>query len=246
MSVAVDASSQDDRVATRADAPFPNEHTESNGFHQIWIPPTTPTDHLCVSEALNLRHEALGTGGDWHACWEVPISGVPWHVHQCPTSATFLELANGNRRLNDLIGIDGVADARPALHEIGHPAGSRSEPVWCATHSRAVIEMGWQQIWPPDTPPTHITTDPRNIAIWLSDIEEWEQLHNFATTIGHSLKALQAAHDTWTAWTEHLTPRALSGWPPPRWQGLEAERAWIEKENAKWSADLQAALRAAT
>ena len=239
MSLGVEQPRQEERVATSAAAPFPEEHTERNGFHHVWVPATTPADHLCGTQALNLRCDAIGMGGDWHARWEVPTSGIAWHAHQWPTSATFLHRRNGNQHLNELIGADEVADARPALQEVGHPAGSRSVPVWCATHARAVIEMAWHQIWAPDPPPRRITIDPRNIAVWISAIDEWRQLHRLATTIQRSFEADNARRNAWSAWKELLTPRALSKWPPPKWQGLEAEGAWLERETAKWHAALQ-------
>ena len=220
---------KDDR-ALAADAPFPEEHDERpDGSHARWIPRTTPEDHVTRSPALNLRGEGMGRCGDWHTTgWRTRCQGVQWHAHQVGTTGTDYYRAE-YEELIGIIGTEEVVDARKALRGIGHPAGNRSEPVWFATHVRAVIEEAWGPIRRDPSPNPVWPTDPTEVSWWLCTPPQWEKLHELAQRIADTLEPGSELHARWLGWKERQSPRAHYTRPHIRWKGIEEERRWMEE-----------------
>lgn len=40
---------------------------------------------------------------------------------------------------------EGIEDARDALGGTGHPGGNSEEPIWKATHSRAIVDLAFDR-----------------------------------------------------------------------------------------------------
>ena len=87
--------------------------------------------YITGGAALNLP---TGPLGDWH--------GEMWHP---PAGSGQSTRTKANEQLCQ-VGMQlwknrELVDARPALQAIGHPQGTAEEPVWAASHPRAVSEM---------------------------------------------------------------------------------------------------------
>ena len=215
--------------AKASDAPFPEEHDEHpDGSHANWIPRTSPGDHVTGSCALNVRGPGVGPCGDWHSgSWRSPCAGIRWEAHQAITTAT-CHYQREFELLRGIIADEEVVDAREALRKMGHPAGSRKEGVWFATHVRAIIEEAWGPIQRYPDPDPVWPVDAGEVAWWLCLPEQWAKLHQLAERIGATLEPGSPIHTRWYGWKERQSPRSHYTRPEVRWKGIEAERAWIE------------------
>ena len=119
--------------ACREKASIPEEHVEEVGpeggrFHLRWIPETDHERYINANSALNLSSRAIGNAGDWHqAGWWVPCEHGDEGIHFA-TMSTDTEWAEAVRDIQRTLGELELADAREALRDIGHPAGSRHGP----------------------------------------------------------------------------------------------------------------------
>lgn len=142
--------------------------------------------HITGMDALNLP---TGPAGDWH--------GARWHV--TVGSAASTRTAETERLCkigNELWGRKEIIDAREALQRIGHPEGNGEQPVWAATHARAVAEMVMAALhatgWIPDP-------DPRSARRWLDTTQRQvctEMLHEASESLGDEEKKTKL--DRWT------------------------------------------------
>ena len=110
--------------------------------------------YLTAMDALNLP---LGPLGDWHGAMWRPPAETPSSTR---TPAT-MRLCQIGR---ELWGTGDLVDAREALRRIGHPAGEADEPVWAASHPRAVAEMVMGALRNTGAIPD---PDPRSARRWL-------------------------------------------------------------------------------
>ena len=108
----------------------------------IEVGPTSPRMHITAERALDLpcKREfcrCCGSGNGWFR-----------EARQPPA---WPDVTNEEEYgpLLDLLGRNGLRDARPALARLGHPTAEYPQKVWAATHDRAVIEMMWKELHGP-------------------------------------------------------------------------------------------------
>ena len=100
---------------------------------------TLPRRHITGTTALNIPQRRISTG-DWrqHATWfwHEPETLSDHSLTDEPTYGHLLQVPDPW----------GLRDARWGRAQLGHPAGTRTEPIWAATHDRAVVEEGWESV----------------------------------------------------------------------------------------------------
>lgn len=180
--------------ATRDDAPFPDEHVETDrpGTVPSAVDPRDVDDPLPHAEsALNLRSRQIGGPGGWHgSLWWCPVEGVPWDVHFALTSDRGPN-AERNGQFAEWLGETELADARQALGQYRHPAAKRCEAIHCTTHVRAIVEKAWAKL-PNAGPPKgakHLleVLDPTTIARWVRAEADRLRLHALAKRVRDEL-----------------------------------------------------------
>ena len=211
--------------ATGKDAPVPEEHVESREssavFHPVWIPRTSTLCYLTGQHALNLKGPGIGGPGDWHrACWWCPVDNVPWGCHHAITSDT-VTYRDRTRVLALWLGDEELADARPALARIGHPAGTRDELVHCASHIRAIIELAWGRLDRASGDPELLLSvvDPWTVSKWIRASAHWERLHALARRVRDELVDSAEARKAWEHWRRHQCPEGCFTRPDATWPG---------------------------
>ena len=212
---------------TRDDAPFPDEHVETEGnpvpFHRLWIPATSATRYLNAESALNLRSGQIGGPGDWHgSLWWCPVEGVPWEAHFALMSDRGPN-AERNAQFAEWLGEGELADAREALDQFRHPAAKRTEIVHCTTHVRAIVEKAWAKLAtavPPDGA-KHLleVLDPTTIARWIRAERDWLRLHALAKRVRDELITRAEEREIWETWRIRQCPDGLWTRPDATWNG---------------------------
>lgn len=177
-----------------------NQWDERLGY-PVWIPKTSPKHHITGIGMLNLINAPdEPAAGDWHpgGCWWwspqlldtdnkrdcVIVSDTPAHdvVWEC-------------------LGDAGVKDIRIRLAMILHPAASNAEPVWGASHPRAVVEKAWTTL--PEGEPWPIHPQTWQCHDWLVEAQLAEarrMAEELAKTITDSATASR-----WEQWLRALT-----------------------------------------
>ena len=215
-----------------AAAPLRGEHVEkgaSNGerIHLRWIPVTDETSYITRGSSLNLASEPLGPGGDWHSAgWWVPCQHEGERIHFAKMS-TDERWWDATKEIQDVLGTEQLADAREALDFLGHPAARRDQPVWCATHVRAVLEKAWG--WMRDSErelagTTLQCVEPTAVARWLATREQWVKLHELATRIGQEIAPRWGLQKSWQDWQVRQSPIAHFTTPEVRWNLKELDK----------------------
>ena len=211
--------------ATRDDAPFPDEHIETDGdpvpFHRLWIPKTSTTSYLNAESALNLRSRHIGGPGDWHgSLWWCPVEGVPWDAHFAIMSDRGPN-AERNGQFAQWLGETELADAREALAQYRHPAARRCETVHCTTHVRAIVEKAWAQLAAADPAQGAKylleVLDPTTIARWVRAEADWFRLHALAKRVRDELITRPREREMWEAWRVRQCPDGFWMRPQARW-----------------------------
>ena len=212
-----------------SDAPFASEHAADRpGLHHVWIPLTTPTDHITSLDACRLTHRIVRTPS---LGYSLPPILVSEEMHEASrASRTVSTSADPDHapectRIFDVLGTDDLVDARPALRVFSHPAALRETAVWAATPPRAFLEHAWVALHCPDS--LRIAPlDIRGIAdrLWYRD--EWERVHILACLMAPLARTADIAM-AWEDFCLKLTPRAASTGlctdPDARWSGIEDE-----------------------
>ena len=166
------------------------------------IKPTTRRVHITGMAALNIP-DLRNHGGDWHkhSTWFAPV--------QQSVRDDDYTIDEIYRVVNDRLGPFGIHDARKGLRSLGHPGGNDPDPIWAATHDRAVIEMAWhwlmtQKVWEhaADTPPI----DPLELTRWLFSPFHWIRLYWWAWKLRWSLSGTQ--RQRWDGWRREWHPWA--------------------------------------
>ena len=128
-----------------------------------------------------------------------------------PTMSTDTEWAEAVRDIQRTLGELELADAREALRDIGHPAGSRHGPVWCATHVRAILEdaWSWMKQYEKESPgPALQCIAPGTVARWLEERDQWIALHQLGERIAVEAAARAGLEQPWREWLTRQTPIA--------------------------------------
>lgn len=184
------------------------------------IPETSTHAYITGLSALNLSSNELGTFGDWHPhVWWVPEE----QAHRAGLHAAMSTDEIRRDAAADIIAVLGtqhLADARPALREIGHGAADEAKPVWCATHVRAVIELAWADMKDnerDDPGATLMSVDPTSVARWLAIREQWIALHDIAERVARGPAREHGLEAPWREWKSHQSPLAHYSEPDIRW-----------------------------
>ena len=158
--------------------------------------PTGESDYISGRCALNLEDPASGDVADWHqGGWS---AGFGRHTECAATTGSKLATATTNAVWNR----KGLFDARPALREIGHPAGNESEVVLCASHVRAITELAADDV--------HAGVDARltvgadQVNRWIGTARQFIELHVRCSQIGRRLEG--AERTRWWLWQKTLHP----------------------------------------
>ena len=164
----------------------------------IAMPLTTRRLYVTGHTVMALRHPSIGMGFNWRAdLWGAP--GVVAHRCDDPVLATGAEMAAR------AIGEVEIADLRPALGNAQHPDAGRDEPVWGATHVRAVLELAWQKldaiVRRGSRTTLRDTYDMRTMTVWLHPRERRR-----AAMLGRAMAELSDGIelDEWDEWIERL------------------------------------------
>ena len=182
-------------------------------FHPAWIPEhTSSTCYITAKHALNLKSPAIGMAGDWHSAgWWFPLHNDNDHARTAFMSNGRL-YADACAETAEVLGERGLVDARDALQRLGHPAGSRPEKVWAATHVRAIVDYAWKECrslledgrWEILLE----ARDPTQIRRWIATKEQWVELHAMAKEMGEVKSQTEAMHNAWEDWRAHQCPSA--------------------------------------
>lgn len=178
------------------------------GWMWVRIDKNTRRNYITSGFALNLSDPGGEIGrADWHPmCWQVPLRGVHPRSRDC-TAAQFAPLY-GPRHYAETWGslLDrGVIDVRRPLRELGHPAGDRSQPVWAASHPRAIIDQAWNAMREGILPVRrHVT--PYLVARWLWTEDQFDELLEMARCL--QTAAPTECADPWREWFECLSSDA--------------------------------------
>lgn len=163
----------------------------------IEIPRTKEGAYVTGHIVLALQHQTIGKGGSWRSStWGPPgtvalLSDHPAH-------------AQGARAATRGFAREEIVDLRPALKSASHPGATRNEPIWGATHVRAVLELAWAEALDITAQPGMLqsTFDARTMRTWLSRVERER-----AQTLGR--KMAEANHQVnprqWQEWLDGLT-----------------------------------------
>ena len=158
--------------------------------------PTDAADYISGRWALNLEDPASGDIADWHqAGWSASVGP---HAHCKATTGS--DLATETTRA--VWGNRGLFDARPALREIGHPAGNANVMVLCASHVRAITEMAahdTRQEWD-----ARRTVGADQVNRWIGTARQFIELHVRCAQIGRRLEG--AERKRWWLWHKTLHP----------------------------------------
>ena len=157
----------------------------------------------------------------------MPTSGI--HYARLNDDALYQHVA---RELVDLLQDTELVDCRPALTNLPHRAGQRGQPVWCATHVRAVLELAWWNLrdaedWNPGA--TLRSVDPTTVARWLGSRDQWVTLHDLGDRIGSVLAPKYRLDDHWREWLSCQTPLAHYTTPEERWDLKALDRLATEE-----------------
>ena len=168
---------------------------------------TTRRRHITGTAALNIPQRHRMSSGDWHehATWF-------WHEPETLREGSLTNEATHGRLLY-VLGLWGLRDARWGLAELGHPAGRRREPVWVATHDRAVVEAGWSSVV--NQAPVGVDHPPFDI--WellrlLAYPDQWVRLHWWAWRLRAVMSASE--RELWDRWRRAWWPleELRAGW----------------------------------
>ena len=164
----------------------------------IAMPPTTRRLYVTGHTVMALRHPSIGMGFNWRVdLWGSP--GIVAHRSDDPVLATGAEMTAR------AIGDAEITDLRPALSNAQHPDAGRDEPVWGATHVRAVLELAWQKLDAIVRRGARTmlcdTYDRRTIAVWLHGRERVR-----AAILGRAMaeRSDGIGLDEWNEWIERL------------------------------------------
>ena len=227
-------------TVTAADAPFPQEHRETltrtgERLHLAWIPETSPARYVTGNSALNLHHPTLGEAGDWHqAGWWSLVSHTDPGVHYADINDDALSRAVAADFITTL-GEAELADARPALADLRHPAAKRTRPVWCATHVRAVLELAWwnMRLDEEDDPGATLSAlDPTSVARWLGSRDQWMRLHDLGDRIARVSAPQYGLEHAWRDWLSRQTPLAHYTTPNERWDLARLDQLDAEEDSS--------------
>ena len=174
------------------------QEDESRQGTEHW--PTVPsgqTDYISGRWALNLEDPASGDVADWHQSGWSARSGPDTRCDATKGS----ELATETTRV--VWGTKGLFDARPALRELGHPAGSAKDTVLCASHVRAITEIAADDIGNGGDARRSVGADQVNR--WIGTARQFIELHIRCSQIGRRLEGEQRT--LWWLWQKTLHPR---------------------------------------
>lgn len=169
-------------------------------YRVMMVMPRTPDGlHVTGRAILAIRHPSIGMGFDWR----VDLRGVPGAVaHRSDDPA----LSRGTAATAKAIGNAEIVDLRPALCRVRHPAGERGEPIWSATHVRAVLELAWQRLegiarerWKTRLRDTY---DRRTMRVWLGPTER-ARAQELGGVMALSSDGIDV--EEWNEWLESLT-----------------------------------------
>ena len=93
-------------------------------------------------------------------------------------------------------------DCRSALRRLGHPEGNAPEPVWCARHVRAIIELALATLDGGADIGRHVTPD--DVGRYLTTVSQAIALHWWIRRFGRTMTDTQRA--CWYDWQQRLHP----------------------------------------
>ena len=162
--------------------------------------PATPaglyiTGHIVMA----LRHPSIGMGFNWRVSLRT-APGMLAHRSDNPA------LSRGTAATAKAIGKAEIVDLRAALRSVHHPDAERTEPIWSATHVRAVLELVWQKLEPITQGRSRTklrdTYDRRTMRVWLDRTERVRA----ARLGGAMMQASEGIEITqWNEWLQDLT-----------------------------------------
>ena len=170
---------------------------QSDEATERWLTvPTGRSDYISGQCALNLEDPACGDVADWHQSgWS---AGAERDGERRATTGREL----GTETTNAVWGGRGLFDARPALREIGHPAGSADVIVLCASHVRAVTELAAHEIR--EGGDARLTVAADQVNRWIGTARQFIELHVRCSQIGRRLRAEERTR--WWLWQKTLHP----------------------------------------
>ena len=183
----------------------------------IWvpIPETGPERYITGLEALNIEDPKHPWSRDWHqGVWEDPLE-------QGGSALTNEDFPRGVEVCKAL-GTEGLRDARASLEQLGHPGGKAREKIWCAGHTRAMIELEWERLhWALEDGRDYATCrwfDMMEAERILSSGAQYVELHTLARKLDRLLD--EEGKRQWQAWRHSMGPRGSrydgSAWDPGR------------------------------
>ena len=169
----------------------------------VWYPADVtpaydPRHYVTALDALNLPDPESGGCADWHTeptWWRAsPGESVVHAGIDCETP----RLANTGPE-------PGVRDARDGWKLLGHPAGNHPDPVWAASHPRAILDLAYD----------HLSMDKAGTMVggpividlvhdWIWTPAQMQRLARWAAQAGRSNPWNHAQQTMWERWREQL------------------------------------------
>ena len=165
----------------------------------VTIEATNRTDsYITGYAALNLADPASGHAADWHQTgWMMGTdrNGQPLRPATTPRDLDIIAWIPTWRERQ-------LFDCRAALRQLGHPEGNAPEPVWCARHIRAIIELALSTLdIGADIAPT---VTPHDIGRYLDTFRQLLALHWWIRKFGEKMTGAKRA--MWYDWQQQLHP----------------------------------------
>ena len=165
--------------------------------------------------ALNLMCPEGGMG-DWHqAGWLMGGTAEigPWAAWE-------------------VLGNDGVHDGRRALRALfakvvigpwcwgGHPAGRRKEPVWVASHARAIIDMMGEHLAKSECSDRRVLPHPTEACLWTGSEQSRNRMLEMALRMKQATSGQRRrVWEDWIAFAQDLEGKQRRGenWRFAKW-----------------------------
>lgn len=161
------------------------------------IEPTNRTDRYITGyDALNLDDPATGFPADWHQSgWMMGTrDGRPLRPATTPRALEIMPWVPVWRERQ-------LFDCRKALKVLGHPAAGAPEPVWCARHVRAIIELALSHL---EAREIARSVTPDDVSRYLGTVGQVVALHWWIRIFGRKMTGEERA--VWYDWQQRLHP----------------------------------------
>ena len=152
--------------------------------------------YITGSAALNLADPGSGEQGgfaDWHGL-------ASWKMSR--PSVMVEHIGDGKYRTPwGAIGEAGIREGNREIRGIGHPEGSRKEPIWVASHTRAILDIAFTR-WSGKRLHRTVPIAGTMVSDWLWSEKQMQELKEWIEKAGELLPSDRRT--AWNRWGEGL------------------------------------------